>query len=103
MCKVRTGADVQTTADLQNLVTSVILRQTQPFSKDTIKNQVLTKLAGSEFLGDEIKRTQVIKVCERTLKLMVLSSSIKSKGMDDDCYRLTLPFPSYNPSMMIVE
>lgn len=103
MCKVRTGADVQTTADLQNLVTSVILRQTQPFSKDTIKKQVLSKLAGSEFLSDGKKQTQVIKICERTLKLMVLSSSIKSKGMDDDCYRLALSFPSYNPSMMSVK
>ena len=85
MCKVRTGADVQTTADLQNLVTSVILRQTHPFSKD------------------RKKQTQVIKICERTLKLMVLSSSIKSKGMDNDCYHLALSFPSYNPSMMSVK
>ena len=101
MCQVRTGANVQTVADLQNLVTSVILRQTQPFSKDNIKEQVFNKLVGSEFLTDAEKRTQVIKICDRTLKFMVLSSSIRSKGMDDDRYRLTLSFPSYNPSMMV--
>ena len=100
MCKVKTGAEVQTAADLQNLVTSVILRQTDPFSKEMIKDQVLSKLEGSEFLSDEENQAQVLRTCERTLKFMVLSSSIRSKGMDDNRYRLTLSFPSYNSSMM---
>lgn len=103
MCKVKTGTDVQTAADLQNLVTSVILRQVHPFSKDTIKEQVLSKLEGSEFSSDDEKKTQVLKLCDRTLKFMVLSSSIRSKGMDDNRYRLTLSFPSYHPSMIGAE
>ena len=36
MCKVKEGKDVKTKGDLQNLVTSVILRQTSEFTVDDI-------------------------------------------------------------------
>lgn len=100
MCKVNTGALVQTDADLQNLITSIILRQTEPFTKETIEDQLLTKLEGSAFSTEDKKREQALKTCERTLEFMMLSSSIRSMGIDDQRYRLALPFPSYNPAMM---
>ena len=100
MCKIKTGALVETDADLQNLITSVILRQTEPFTKETIEGQLLANLEGSAFSAEDEKREQAIKTCKRTLKFMMLSSSIRSMGVDDQRYRLALSFPSYNPAMM---
>lgn len=100
MCKVKTGALVQTDTDLQNLITSIILRQTKPFTKETIEEQLLSKLEGSVFSTENKKREQALKTCKRTLKFMMLSSSIRSMGIDDQHYRLVLSFPSYNPAMM---
>ncbi len=102
MCKVKTGEQVQTTPDLQNLVTSTILRQTQPFTAGSIEDQVATLLEGSPFLQDVALRPQVAQICERTLQYMLMSRGIRSVGMDSDLYRLALAFPSYNPAMMHV-
>ena len=100
MCKVKTGSLVQTDTDLQHLITSIILRQTKPFTKESIEEQLLGKLEGSAFSTENKKREQALKACERTLKFMMLSSSIRSMGIDDQHYRLVLSFPYYNPAMM---
>lgn len=102
MCKVKTGSHVETYADLQNLITSIILRQTEPFTKETIEKQLEIKLDGSIFSTEPNKLTQAKQACERTLQFMILSSSIRSTGIDDGRYRLALSFPSFNPSMMDV-
>ena len=47
MCKIKEGAAVQSKGDLQNLVTSVILRQTSTFSSEDIYQVAKTKLVGS--------------------------------------------------------
>ena len=60
MCNVKEGKDVKTKGDLQNLVTSVILRQTSEFTVDNIYNGTLARLIGSDFYDS----LEVKQLCE---------------------------------------
>jgi hypothetical protein len=88
MCNIKTGTNVQTEGDLQNLVTSVILRQTSEFSVDDIYNGVRAKLTGSVYYNSpEVKRR-----CEDTINTLFIIDSIKVK--DHGKYQLSMSFPA---------
>lgn len=60
MCKVKTGRDICTDRDVQNLVTSVILRQKRNFQRNDIVLQTRNKMKASELqLADQKLETMV--------------------------------------------
>lgn len=75
MCRIKEGAAVISNADLQNLVTSVILRQTFTFFAQDICTKAQGKLIGSKFE----QSVEVNKRCEETISTLY---SI-------DCLRIT--------------
>ncbi len=88
MCNVKEGKDVKTKADLQNLVTSVILRQTSEFSLDDIYNGTLARLVGSDFYDS----SEVKQRCENTINTLFIINRLKSDGHGK--YELDMSFPS---------
>lgn len=90
MCRVKEGAEIKTAADLQNLVTSVILRQNKPFSIQDVCCRIIDKAIGSKLNNEE----EIRKRCYETISALYLIDCINSMG--DDEYKLTMTFPSTN-------
>ena len=88
MCRVKDGANVISNADLQNLVTSVILRQTSTFSAEDICAKIQGKLIGSRF-KDSI---EVSKKCEETISTLYLIDCLRTT--ESGKYKLVMTFPS---------
>lgn len=88
MCKIKEGADVQNKGDLQNLVTSVILRQTSTFSAEDIYQAAREKLNGSDYCN----RPEVRQRCEDTISTLFIIDSLRSVGKGR--YRLAMSFPA---------
>ena len=88
MCNVKEGKDVKTKGDLQNLVTSVFLRQTSSFSVEDIYNGVLARLKGSNWYDNP----EVRQYCEDTLTTLFINDCIRH----DECgkYKLSMSFPA---------
>ena len=60
MSKVRTGSDVRNSADLQGLVTALILRQSTLFCAEDVVASANEKLDGSSY-----KNSQEVEDCVR--------------------------------------
>ena len=91
MCKVKEGKDVKTKGDLQNLVTSVILRQTSEFTVDDIYNETLARLVGSDFYDSlEVKQR-----CEDTISTLFIIECLEV--VEPGKYKLHMSFPSVVP------
>ena len=88
MCNVKEGAEVKTRADLQNLVTSVILRQTDVFTLDDIVKAANTRLYGSTYF----KTKELEDRCADTVKTLFLIGSIDSTSKNN--YKLAMPWPA---------
>lgn len=88
---VKEGKDVKTKGDLQNLVTSVILRQTSEFTVDDIYNGTLARLAGSD-LYDSL---EVKQRCEDTISTLFIIDCLEVVGHGK--YKLHMSFPSVVP------
>lgn len=90
MCNVKEGKDVKNKGDLQNLVTSVILRQTSEFSVDDIYNGTRARLVGSDYYDSlEVKQR-----CEDTLNTLFNINCLKSDGHGK--YQLAMSWPAVN-------
>ena len=59
MANIRINEDLRHLGDVHNLITSVILRQHQMFSKEDIYKSVEEKLERSDFAKDGARRTQI--------------------------------------------
>ncbi len=93
MCIIKTGKHVQTHVDLQNLVTSIFLRQTHSFTLDDIERLLKEYLQGSDkYYSHESLSVNAKKVCEDTLKTLRLSNCLR---YEKEKYFLTLSFPSF--------
>jgi hypothetical protein len=91
MCNIKEGANVKTKGDLQNLVTSVFLRQESCFSVEDIYNGVLVRLKGSDWYDSpEVKQR-----CEDTLSTLFINGCIRGDGHGK--YKLSMSFPSVVP------
>ena len=91
MCNVKEGKDVKTKGDLQNLVTSVILRQTSEFTVDDIYNGTLARLGGSDFYDSlEVKQR-----CEDTINTLFIIDCLEV--VEHGKYKLHMSFPSVVP------
>ena len=88
MCNVKEGKDVKTKGDLQNLVTSVFLRQTSSFSIQDIYNGVLARLKGSDWYESQ----EVRQRCEETLTTLFINECIRHD--EDGKYKLSMSFPA---------
>ena len=91
MCNVKEGVNVKTKGDLQNLVTSVFLRQTSSFSVEDIYIGVLARLKDSDWYDSP----EVIQYCEDTLTTLFINDCIRSDGHGK--YKLYIAFPSIIP------
>lgn len=85
---VKEKGDVKTNADLQNLVTSVILRQTGDFTLEDIICKANMRLVGSPYHASEELKAR----CADTLETLFLIGSISytSKGK----YTLSMCWPA---------
>ena len=88
MCKVREGANVVSSSDLQNLVASVILRQTSTFSTEDVYSLICAKLKGSAFIDSP----EVERRCKETISALFTVNCLKS--IEPDRYKLNMSFPS---------
>ena len=87
---IKYGIDVKTNADLQNLITSVILRQTGNFTDESIYSEVSEKLIDSVFKNNP----NVEKRCRDTIETLFNIGSIKV--VNDGTYQLSMSWPSIN-------
>ena len=69
MCAVKTGEMVENEIDLQNLVTSVILRRSDAFNEKSIVESVENELSGSRLLNT----ADIRKLVHYTLKIFMLN------------------------------
>ena len=76
MCKVKTGKNVRTDRDLQNLVTSVILRQRRSFDRNEIVSQTKSKLRDSEM---QLDNQEIEKMIYRTLGVLECNGVVGKK------------------------
>ena len=76
MCKVKTGKNVRTDRDLQNLVTSVILRQRRSFDRNEIVSQTKSKLRDSEM---QLDNQELEKMISRTLGVLECNGVVGKK------------------------
>lgn len=90
MCKIKEGIAVKTTGDLQNLVTSVILRQTSTFSVEDICEATRKKLSGSSYDNE----SDIKKRCAETISTLYLIDCLRDVG--NGRYSLAISFPSVN-------
>lgn len=88
MCRVKEGAAVVTNGDLQNLVTSIILRQTSTFSIQDISSNLQNKLVGSCFYNS----LEAQRRCNETIA--TLYSIDYLCAVDTGRYKLSMSFPS---------
>lgn len=88
MCKVKEGAAVVSVADLQNLITSVILRQTSTFSEVEVCRTIHAKLNGSKYENSR----EVESRCKKTIATLYTINSLRS--IEPDRYALAMSFPA---------
>ncbi len=77
MCKVKTGKAIQTNRDVQNLITSLILRQRSDFNKNGIMIQMRNKMRDTEM---EIEDNQVEQMIMNTLGVLECSGVVDKKN-----------------------
>lgn len=95
MCNIKTGADVKHHGDLQNLVTSTILRQVDAFSVEDIYNQVNEKLVGSKYCNAGLVRQLCADTIDTLYNICGLSV-VDTNPNKTNRYRLTLSWPAIN-------
>lgn len=93
MCKIKTGKQVESRLDLQNLVTSIILRQRGRFIKSDLYQALEKELRNSEFHNGKEKKKIVADMCDETLKVLRLSDYV-SYDRREKSYCLSVPFPA---------
>lgn len=76
MCKVKTGKNICTDRDVQNLITSVILRQKRTFDSTAIILQTRNKLKDSEINLEDV---QVEKMIFNTLGVLECNGVVGRK------------------------
>lgn len=84
---LKENSNVQTKADLQNVVTSVILRQTDEFTLDDIVRGANLRLVGSSYYGSQ----ELIKKCYDTLETLFLIGSISIAKNGKYCLSMAWP------------
>ena len=80
-------SNVKNKADLQNLVTSVILRQTDEFTLDDVVRGANLRLVGSTYYGTE----ELTKHCKDTLETLFLIGSISNAKNGKYCLSISWP------------
>ena len=86
--RIKENENVKTRADLQNLVTSVILRQTDEFTLADVVKAANLRLEGSSYYGSQ----ELTKRCDDTIETLFLIGSISSAK--NGKYRLSMSWPA---------
>lgn len=86
--RIKENENVKTRADLQNLVTSVILRQRDEFTLEDVIRDANLRLVGSIYYESQ----ELVERCDDTLNTLYLIGSISNapKGK----YRLCMSWPA---------
>lgn len=77
MCKIKTGKAIRTNKDIQNLITSLILRQRSDFNESGLITQTHDKMQDTEM---EIKDEQVERMIVNTLEVLECSGVVDRKN-----------------------
>ncbi len=85
---VKETAAVKTSADLQNLITSVILRQADEFTLEDVVQAANLRLIGSTYYASQ----ELTERCDDTLETLFLIGSISSTAKGR--YRLCMSWPA---------
>lgn len=95
MANIREYEKVRSLGDVQNLITSVILHQSDPFSARYICDTVERKLLRSDFAKDGQRRSEVdiTKMVDETLNIMLFNLCV-GYNTEQKEYYLTLSFPA---------
>ena len=88
MCNVKEGVNVKTKGDLQNLVTSVFLRQASSFTVEDVYNGILDRLKGSDWYNSP----EVKQCCKDTLTTLFINDCIRHDEYGK--YKLSMSFPA---------
>lgn len=89
MCTVRLGMNIQSTADLQNLITSIILREKSLFTLDDVVSETKKNVLDSMFQESDDK---IKEMCQDTITKLALFDCIQS--VDGNSFKLSISFPS---------
>ena len=94
---IRKNENVRHTGDLQNLITSAILRQDGMFSKEDIYKKVEKDLEGSDFAEGGVRRREsdVKSRVDDTLNTLSINGCISFDSKQKK-YKLTMSFPAVN-------
>lgn len=94
MANIRVNRDVISISDVQNVIVSTILRQSDAFTTEDIIQGVEEKLKFSIFgkHGSQRKEINVKQKVEETLNVLFLSDNLKY-DYDLQKYKLSIPFP----------
>jgi len=84
---VKENSNVKTKADLQNLVTSVILRQTNEFTLTDVVNAANLRLVGSTYYESQ----ELIERCYDTVETLFLIGSISNTKSGKYCLSMSWP------------
>lgn len=95
MCNIKTGADVKHHGNLQNLVTSTILRQADTFSVEDIYNQVNEKLVGSKYYNAGLVKQLCADTIDTLYNICGLTV-VEDAPNSVNRYQLTLSWPAIN-------
>lgn len=85
---IKENANVKTKADLQNIVTSVILRQTDEFTLEDVIQGANARLVGSTYYESEELKTR----CNDTIETLFLIGSISTSN--NGKYSLSMSWPA---------
>ena len=96
MIKSKKKKQVQTLADVQNIVTSVIFSQTSSFTKEDICRIVELNLKYSPFgkHGKKRKEIDVDQKVSETLNVLWINQCVV-RSTKDGTYKLSMGFPPY--------
>jgi hypothetical protein len=90
MCKVKSGANLKTESDVQNLITGIILRQQHPYYEDDIINSVIYYCRGNQV----VTKYKLVEMVQETLDIF---SQYKKLRCTDGLYtprKIVAPFAS---------
>lgn len=97
MANIRRNEEVRHRGDVQNLITSAILRQSDMFSKQDIYERVEQGLEKSGFAKDGVRRNEIdVKtMVDDTLNTLSIIGCVRYVSKQKK-YELTMSFPAVN-------
>lgn len=85
MCRIKTGKEIEKMNDIQNMVTSYILRASSPYSIQELSEKVFQSCSGANF---NISKQDVSKLVTETTMALLRARYISSNSNGFYSFRL---------------